>query len=64
MVAYGLEVKGQRGETEMISRAYESGIALANSIVEMANLFYNKRTKANFYKGLMKTLEDKQKRED
>jgi hypothetical protein len=48
----------------MISRAYEAGIALANSIVEMANFFYNKKTKANFYKGLMKTLEDKQKRED
>jgi len=45
----------------MISRAYEAGIALANSIVEMANLFYNKKTKANSYKGLMKTLEEQQK---
>lgn len=60
MVAYGLEVKGQRVEPEMVSRAEKAGIDLANSIVEMANLMYQNNTKKNFYMGLMKTLEEQQ----
>lgn len=46
----------------MTGRSYDAGIALANSIAEMANLMYNKKTKANFYKGLMKRLEEVQKK--
>lgn len=45
----------------MISRSYEAGLNLANSIVAMANLM-QKKTKANFYKGLMKRLEEETKR--
>ena len=44
----------------MVSRAEKAGIGLANSIAEMANLMYQRNTRANFYKGLMKTLEEQQ----
>ena len=47
----------------MTSRAYESGIAMANAIGEMANLMYQNNTKANFYKGLLKTLRELEKNE-
>ena len=47
----------------MVSRAEKAGIDLANSIVEMANLMYQRNTKANFYKGLMKTLEEAQQKQ-
>jgi hypothetical protein len=42
----------------MTSRAEKAGIDLANSIEEMSNLMYQHNTKANFYKGLMKRLEE------
>ena len=45
----------------MVSQAEKAGIDLANSIGEMANLMYQNNTKKNFYKGLMKTLEEQQK---
>ena len=38
------------------SRAEEAGRALADTIIEMAELFYQENTKKNFYKGLLKRL--------
>lgn len=46
----------------MISRAYKAGIALADSIVEMGNLYDNKRARANFYRGLVERLEEQREK--
>ncbi len=43
-------------KSKELSRAERCGIQLGESIVEMANLMYQKNTKRNFYKGLTKVL--------
>jgi len=50
---HGKKVGGRM--TEM-SRAEKCGIMLGQSIIEMANLMYQKNTKKNFYNGLTKLL--------
>ena len=41
------------------SRAERAGIHLAESIIEMTNLMYQNNTAKNFWKGLLKTLDER-----
>jgi len=38
------------------TRAHKLGRKIAENILETANLFYNNHTKANFFRGLIRSL--------